>query len=86
VTGVQTCALPIFKLGTNNYYNGSGYVYVTSSNGAAQLNVGGIMLIPLGEGETQEMVWLKKVSVSNFDKKILGNFKFVPLLQNKSGS
>ena len=51
-----------------------------------QLNVGGIMLIPLGEGETQEMVWLKKVSESNFDKKILGNFKFVPLLQNKSGS
>lgn len=51
-----------------------------------QLNVGGVMLIPLGEGETQEMVWLKKVSESNFDKKILGNFKFVPLLQNKSGS
>jgi protein-L-isoaspartate(D-aspartate) O-methyltransferase len=51
-----------------------------------QLNVGGIMLIPLGEGETQEMVWLKKVSESSFDKKILGNFKFVPLLQNKSGS
>ncbi len=51
-----------------------------------QLNVGGIMLIPLGEGETQEMVWLKKVSECNFDKKTLGNFKFVPLLQNKSGS
>jgi protein-L-isoaspartate(D-aspartate) O-methyltransferase len=51
-----------------------------------QLNVGGVMLIPLGEGETQEMVWLKKVSESNFDKKTLGNFKFVPLLQNKSGS
>ena len=51
-----------------------------------QLNVGGVMLIPLGEGETQEMVWLKKVSESNFDKKTLGNYKFVPLLQNKSGS
>jgi protein-L-isoaspartate(D-aspartate) O-methyltransferase len=51
-----------------------------------QLKVGGIMLIPLGEGETQEMVWLKKTSESNFDKKILGNFKFVPLLQNKSGN
>lgn len=51
-----------------------------------QLNVGGVMLIPLGEGETQEMVWLKKVSESNFDKKTLGNFKFVPLLQNKSSS
>lgn len=51
-----------------------------------QLKVGGIMLIPLGEGSTQEMVWLKKNSETNFDKKILGNFKFVPLLQNKAGS
>jgi protein-L-isoaspartate(D-aspartate) O-methyltransferase len=50
-----------------------------------QLKVGGIMLIPLGEGETQEMVWLKKTSDTSFDKKTLGNFKFVPLLQNKSG-
>jgi len=50
----------------------------------AQLKIGGIILIPLGEGETQEMVWLKKMSESNFDKKILGIFKFVPLLQNKS--
>lgn len=52
----------------------------------SQLKVGGIMLIPLGEGDTQEMIWLKKISESNFDKKILGNFKFVPLLQNKSGN
>ncbi len=50
-----------------------------------QLKVGGLMLIPLGQGEVQEMVWLRKNSESNFDKKILGNFKFVPLLQNKSG-
>lgn len=51
-----------------------------------QLKVGGVMLIPLGEGSTQEMVWLKKNSDTNFDKKILGNFKFVPLLQNKAGA
>jgi protein-L-isoaspartate(D-aspartate) O-methyltransferase len=51
-----------------------------------QLKVGGIILIPIGEGSEQEMIWLKKSSVSGFDKKILGNFKFVPLLQNKSGS
>ena len=50
-----------------------------------QLKVGGIILIPLGEGDTQEMVWLKKSSETAFDKKVLGNFKFVPLLQNKSG-
>ncbi len=52
----------------------------------SQLKVGGTMLIPLGEGDTQEMIWLKKINESNFDKKILGNFKFVPLLQNKSGN
>lgn len=51
-----------------------------------QLRVGGVMLIPLGEGETQEMHWLKKTGDTSFDKKTLGSFKFVPLLQNKSGS
>lgn len=51
----------------------------------SQLKVGGLMLIPLGETETQEMIWLKKNNETNFDKKVLGNFKFVPLLQNKIG-
>ncbi len=50
-----------------------------------QLKIGGILLIPLGEGKSQEMVWLKKISETSFDKKTLGNFSFVPLLQNKSG-
>lgn len=49
-----------------------------------QLKIGGIMLIPIGQGETQEMIWLKKANASSFDKKVLGNFKFVPLLQNKA--
>ncbi len=49
-----------------------------------QLKVGGVMLIPIGEGENQEMNWLKKTSDTQFDKKQLGNFKFVPLLQNKA--
>lgn len=31
----------------------------------AQLKVGGIMLIPIGEGESQEMVWLKKPMIQN---------------------
>ncbi len=49
-----------------------------------QLNIGGIMLIPIGEGDTQEMIWLHKTSHNSFNKKVLGNFKFVPLLQNKA--
>jgi protein-L-isoaspartate(D-aspartate) O-methyltransferase len=48
-----------------------------------QLKTGGIMLIPIGENDTQEMIWLNKTSDTTFDKKVLGNFKFVPLLQNK---
>lgn len=50
-----------------------------------QLKVGGILLIPLGNGGTQEMVWLKKTSDTSFDRKVMGSFRFVPLLQNKSG-
>ena len=49
-----------------------------------QLNIGGIMLIPIGEGDTQEMIWLQKTTHNSFNKKVLGNFKFVPLLQNKA--
>lgn len=50
-----------------------------------QLKIGGTMVIPLGEGDVQEMIWLKKTGDASFDKKALGSFRFVPLLQNKSG-
>ncbi len=51
-----------------------------------QLTVGGMMVIPLGEKETQEMILLKKNSDTNFDRKVLGLFRFVPLLPDKSGN
>lgn len=51
-----------------------------------QLVIGGVMIIPIGEGESQQMVWLKKNSNNNFDRKSVGTFKFVPLLPNKAGS
>lgn len=50
-----------------------------------QLKTGGRMIIPLGEGEVQEMVLLKKTGATQFDKKTLGSFRFVPLLPNKTG-
>ena len=50
-----------------------------------QLKTGGLMIIPLGEGEVQEMVLLKKTGPTQFDKKTLGSFRFVPLLPNKTG-
>ena len=50
-----------------------------------QLKVGGLMIIPQGEGEVQEMVLLKKTDTTSFDKKNLGAFRFVPLLPDKDG-
>lgn len=49
-----------------------------------QLKVGGILVIPIGDGEDQEMNILRKTSESSFEKQVIGKFKFVPLLQNKS--
>ncbi len=50
----------------------------------AQLVVGGILIIPLGEGEEQVMNLIIKKSGTEFEKQGFGKFKFVPMLQNKS--
>lgn len=49
-----------------------------------QLKIGGIMVIPVGEGESQIMKRLIKRSETEFEMEEYGDFKFVPLLQNKS--
>ncbi len=50
----------------------------------AQLKIGGIMVIPLDEGDYQVMTTLTRISdVENVIKKF-GNFRFVPLLNDKS--
>ncbi len=51
-----------------------------------QLKVGGMMVIPLGEGEEQEMLRLIKVSEKEFKTEQYGNFSFVPMLKDKSFS
>ncbi len=48
-----------------------------------QLKVNGIMIIPVDEGKTQQMKLLRKTSISTFDKINFGEFRFVPMLQNK---
>ena len=50
----------------------------------AQLSIGGIMVIPLGEGDEQIMNVITKKSVTEFDKQTFGKFKFVPMLQDKT--
>jgi protein-L-isoaspartate(D-aspartate) O-methyltransferase len=49
-----------------------------------QLKVGGLMVIPVGEGESQIMQRLRKISETEFEYEEFGDFKFVPLLQDKS--
>ena len=49
----------------------------------AQLKVGGRLVIPVGE-EEQVMTLYIRSGQKNFEKHEFGNFKFVPMLQDKS--
>lgn len=49
-----------------------------------QLKVGGLMVLPFGEGVTQRMLRLTKISETDFEQEQFGNFSFVPMLGNKS--
>lgn len=49
-----------------------------------QLKVGGILVVPVGEGASQVMTLLKKKATNEFVKKEFGEFKFVPLLEEKA--
>ena len=46
-----------------------------------QLKVGGIMVIPVGDGDSQTMLELHKVSETEIIKKEHGRFSFVPMLE-----
>ena len=48
-----------------------------------QLKIGGIMIIPIGEGEEQLMKRVIKTSETEFEEEDFGVFKFVPMLENK---
>ena len=48
----------------------------------SQLKIGGKMIIPIGN-ETQVMTRITRISESEFKKEKYGNFKFVPMLENK---
>jgi len=49
-----------------------------------QLAVGGIMVIPHGEGDTQVMKSIHKTSDSDYSEQNHGLFRFVPLLGDKA--
>ncbi|MFK7756895.1 MAG: protein-L-isoaspartate(D-aspartate) O-methyltransferase [Flavobacteriales bacterium] len=49
----------------------------------SQVRIGGILVIPVGEGDTQEMLRLTKNSESDFSVERFGKFSFVPMLQDR---
>jgi protein-L-isoaspartate(D-aspartate) O-methyltransferase len=48
-----------------------------------QLKVGGILVIPLGAGNVQEMQRITKISETEFKTENFGDFSFVPMLERK---
>jgi protein-L-isoaspartate(D-aspartate) O-methyltransferase len=51
-----------------------------------QLKIGGIMVIPVGEGEEQKMLKIVKVQENEITVQEFGTFKFVPMLERKEKS
>ncbi len=50
----------------------------------AQLKTGGLMVIPVDEGEKQRMLRLTKTADGNFTEEAFHNFSFVPMLKGKN--
>jgi protein-L-isoaspartate(D-aspartate) O-methyltransferase len=48
-----------------------------------QLKIGGVMIIPIGEGEEQQMKRIIKLSETDLEEEDYGVFRFVPMLENK---
>ena len=47
-----------------------------------QLKVGGRLVIPVGQGDVQQMTLIQRLSNSDYKETIYGEFKFVPMLKN----
>src|SRR6201995_3084860 len=49
-----------------------------------QLKIGGILVIPVGDAETQKMVTVLKTAENDYEKHVLDTFRFVPLVGDKA--
>ncbi len=49
-----------------------------------QLKPGGILLLPLGFGDVQQMVRITKDAEGNLKTENFGNYRFVPMLKNRA--
>ncbi len=50
-----------------------------------QLKIGGIMVIPVDEGEAQRMLRITKIAEDSYKEEEFDRFSFVPMLQGKNG-
>lgn len=49
-----------------------------------QLNIGGILVIPVGNQNSQKMVTVLKINENDYEKIVLDTFRFVPLVGDKA--
>lgn len=49
-----------------------------------QLSIGGIMIIPYGEGGTQKMIKIIRIGEDEYKQEELDDFSFVPMLKGKT--
>jgi protein-L-isoaspartate(D-aspartate) O-methyltransferase len=49
-----------------------------------QLRVGGVMVIPVNEGDNQRMKRIVKIDEHNFEEELFDNFSFVPMLAGRT--
>lgn len=49
-----------------------------------QLNIGGTLVIPVGDEESQKMVTVLKVGENDYERHVLDTFRFVPLVGDKA--
>lgn len=49
-----------------------------------QLNIGGLLVIPVGDEKSQKMVTILKVGENDYEKVVLDTFRFVPLVGDKA--
>lgn len=50
-----------------------------------QLKVGGVAVIPVGEGSVQRMLTIERTAQDGFKQSEHGDFRFVPMLEQKAG-
>jgi len=50
-----------------------------------QMKIGGMMVLPLGEGEVQQMIRITKVKDDVLKEEVFDHFSFVPMVTGRNG-